>query len=97
MKPLHISSAVALGLSCFLPVAAQASVSTAAWAMASSVCRSLAAGLSIPDAARVGLSDTQLLFSAEVRDPAFNPLMTAEATRMCPDLLIRAVNRGQQL
>jgi len=65
--------------------------------MATSVCNGLSAGLSIREAARVGIGDTQALFRAEIHDPAFSRLMTVEATRMCPELLIRAYERGQQL
>jgi hypothetical protein len=98
MKLPHalLGTAVAL-LGCTALQPANASVSTAAWVMATSVCNSLGAGLSIRESARVGLGDTQGLFRAEIHDPAFQQLMVREATRMCPGLLIRAVNRGQQL
>ena len=97
MKLLRVPFAAVLGLGCLLPVPAQANVGTAAWVMASSVCSALSAGLSIREAARVGLGDTRAVFSSEIHHPAFSRLMAAETTRMCPELLIRAVNRGQQL
>lgn len=74
---------------------AQAGVGAAAWSTAGSICRALGAGLTIRGAVRVGLSDNAYLWSAEMRDPSFQQLMVAEATRQCPEQLIRAVNDGR--
>ena len=72
-----------------------AGVGTAAWSTAGSICRALGAGLTIRAAVRVGLSDNAYLWSAEMRDPSFQQLMVAAATRQCPEQLIRAVNEGR--
>lgn len=96
VKLLCAPAAAVLCLGCFLPLPAQASVSTAAWVTATSICRAFAAGLTIPQAVRVGMDDNRYLWAAEMQDPAFVRLMTAEAIRQCPEQLIRAYRSGSQ-
>ena len=94
MKLLHAPAAAVLCLGCLLPLPAQASVSTAAWVTAASICRAFEAGLTIQQAVRVGMNDNRYLWAAEMQDPAFVQLMTAEAIRQCPEQLIRAYQSG---
>lgn len=47
----------------------------------------MAAGFSMPEAVRIGLRDSQMLWSVEMQHPAFPRLMAAEVIRQCPSLL----------
>lgn len=98
MKLLHVLAAAALATGACQPRPAQAySLTTAAWASASSICQVMAAGFSMPEAVRIGLTDNLMLWSAEMRHPAFSRLMASEVVRQCPDLLRSAPGGGTQL
>lgn len=73
---------------------ARAGVSTAAWTTASTFCKGLAVGLSIPEATRVAWRDNQLMWASEMQDPAFSRFLVAEALQQCPDLMQQ--NAAQQ-
>lgn len=100
MKVLHVLAAAALGISSVCqPVPAQAfSVTTAAWAAARTICQAMGAGISMPEAVRLGIADNHYLWAKEMRDPAFGRLMAAQVVRMCPDELLKLQPReGMQL
>lgn len=71
------------------------SLTTAAWATASTICRALAAGLSSKEAIRIGLADSRYLWAAEMRDPAFSRLVADQAVRQCPGYVIEAYQQAQ--
>jgi hypothetical protein len=98
MRFLHVLAAAAVGASACQPRPAQAySLTTAAWASAASICQVMAAGFSMPEAVRIGITDNLMLWSAEMQHPAFSRLMAAEVVRRCPDLLRSAPGGGTQL
>jgi hypothetical protein len=96
MKALHVLFAAAIGISGVCqPVPAQAfSVTTAAWAAARTICQAMGAGLSMPEAVRLGIADNHYLWALEMRDPAFARLMAAQVVQMCPDELLQVQPRG---
>jgi hypothetical protein len=81
-------AAAALGAMVGIPATpARAGVTTAAWAIASTYCRSLAAGLSYPEARRIAISDNLFMWGKQMRDRALWVLVADELARQCPQLL----------
>ena len=66
---------------------AHAGVTTAAWAIASTYCRALTAGLSHREARRIAISDNLFMWGKLMRDPALWVLVGDELAQQCPQLL----------
>ena len=66
---------------------ARAGVTTAAWAIASTYCRALTAGLSYSEARRIAISDNLFMWGKLMRDPALWVLVGDELAQQCPQLL----------
>jgi hypothetical protein len=84
---LSLLAAATIGSITASPAPARAGVTTAAWAIASTYCRALSAGLSHPEARRIAISDNIFMWRKEMRDRALWTLVGDELAQQCPQLL----------